>query len=159
MPAPKKQTLKNAAPGPRIVNERIGDGVFPRTLQPGETAEGDFVTEGPVFEAMVKDGDFVVGPGKEEPVVRALSTDPQDPAGPEAVNRASLDLDRLTPPAMFGGDGGPEQMPTVNEQGGALTPAQEEKGRKEAPVAAAAKVAEPTPEQKQQLKPGPSKRA
>lgn len=154
------QKLKNAAPGARMINAVFGERIVSVTLQPGEVRDDLEISnpDDPVFKAMVEDGEIEMDPQDEPPVVRAMTTNVDDPAGPDAVRRAGLDEERLTPPSQFASDGGPQQVPTVDGTGGAMTPSQEEVGkRKEPPMGAAARKVEQTPEQQQQLKGQPPK--
>jgi hypothetical protein len=120
-------TIRNKANGPRIVHVREGETLITVTLDPGKIIEGELAfPEGKVERAMIEAGDLELNGEPDKAQMRALTTNPDDPAGPEAVMRAALDQDRRTPPKMFGGDGGPAQMPTVDNRDGALTRPQQE---------------------------------
>lgn len=66
----KGQSIRNAAPGPRIVNRRLDkDRVEPVILRPGETLENfePANPEDPVFQAMVDSRQLVLGDEDPEP--------------------------------------------------------------------------------------------
>lgn len=119
---------RNKSGGPRILHVKgPGDAVYERVLAPGEAAEFELANaEGQVEKGMIARGELEVDGEPDKAPMRALSSAPDDPAGPEAVQRAALDSDRRSPPRQFGGDGGPEQMPTVDGRDGEKTRAQEE---------------------------------
>jgi hypothetical protein len=144
--------LRNKSAGPRILNVVGGDPssgrVIQRTLMPGEAAEVELLpgSENDVaFQAMMKSDLEEVGKDALEPAVlnveEALKTE-QEAAevvakartAREAITAAELDLNRMTVPRQFGSDGGPAQVPTVDNRGGALTQSQQEQGRQEPPL-------------------------
>lgn len=144
--------LRNKSAGPRILNVAGGDPqsgrVLQKTLMPGEAAEVELLpgSENDVaFQAMMKSDLEEVGQDALQPVVlnveEALKTE-QEAAeavekarlAREALTAAEMDAKRMTVPRQFGSDGGPQQVPTVDQRGGALTQQQEEKGRQEPAV-------------------------
>jgi hypothetical protein len=129
--------VRNAAPGPRVLHLKDGRGAV--TLAPGEVADDDFDLTGVAEKAQVDAGELEVGTKAERARKAALDPKEREKLTKEraeiAARLAEIDdtlgsadagaADR-TPPHQFGGDGGPEQMPTVGGRDGAPTPKQEE---------------------------------
>lgn len=138
---------QNKANGPRVFALKSGRRM---TLMPGQSGDMELARgpdEDPVLKAWLDKGELVETDAKKVEAEQAEA----DKALPKAEEvfaaqakiretldrqRAQeLDSERRTPPRQFAGDGGPNQSPTVDGQGGALTPQQEEKGRAELPPA------------------------
>lgn len=168
--------IKNNAAGPRVFNLAVGakNVIHQRVLQPGEAADLDLavpIEKDRVLSAMLKSREIEVVQSVEPAALddegEVLKAEAEAAA---AVAKATemrarlqtlaLDGERRTPPRQLASDGGEQQVPTVDGNGGALTPVQEEKGRVEQPKATAdAKVAaraagvEPPAEAKPAAKP------
>lgn len=124
---PRMFQVKGAAPGAAIAV----------TLLPGESGDLDLVSENDrVLQGWVEADEVLVGADAEKYLSRRkMPVDALVKRQAELrAELASLDAQMpavdpviLTPPHQFGGDGGPEQMPTVDGvSGGAPTPAQGE---------------------------------
>lgn len=151
--------FKNNAAGPRVFNIAGGAPgvVVQRTLAPGEAAELELAAgpdKDPVLKAWL-DSKEIEEVSQSALKAGAAGFKPDELAEAQAelvkaqerVNRlaaarqsAELDQQRLMPPRQFGSDGGPQQSPTVDGNGGALTPEQEKHGRPEPTPAEAAKA-------------------
>lgn len=150
--------IRNKAPGPRVFNLKVTQPgqVRQHTLQSGEVADLDLLVsldDDPITAAWKKAGEVEevsAADAKAEPLDMDAVLKAEAEAT-EAVRKAQemrarvqaleVDAERRTPPRMQAADGGPQQAPTVDGQGGAKTPAQEEEGRPEPPRAEATAAA------------------
>ena len=137
--------LRNKSAGPRIINVMGGDPgsgrVLQKTLLPGESAEVELLPgseNDAAWQALMKSDFEEVGKDALKPqggldVTKALELENEAAEAiakarqaRDALTAAELDLNRTTVPRQFGSDGGPAQVPTVDNRGGALTQSQEE---------------------------------
>lgn len=132
--------IRNTSAGPRFFNVVGG---AQRVLMPGETLNLDLlvpIDQDKGMKDMIERGEIkLVSDGSLASAAATTEFDPdalrqaqqrladaQSDVDRMMTARAALEVDaaRRTPPRQFGGDGGPEQMPTVAGTPGAPTPNQ-----------------------------------
>lgn len=83
-------SVTNRAPGPRVLNIKVGDLVTQRVLQPGETDDMELVNaKEPGLKALVDAGQILIGPAGAKPETDA-ERHAREAAETEAVHAAAL---------------------------------------------------------------------
>lgn len=149
----------NRGLGPRVFNVKAGeDRVAQVTLLPGQSADLDLVDpKDPVLTAWVDAEEVMLGADAERRMRRdqkgtedraermaSLRKELAELEAEQAREVAPPDAALRSPPAQFGGDGGPQQMPTPGGRAGDPTPKQGDGTPAQKAEAARREQAEPT---------------